>query len=96
MSGKRGKHQSLSKGLKRSVGWLENRPGVRKVVLGLSEACRHRRPPGTLKVRRATDAGLHLNGYSGTGVVKLFLVCDADCRETLATDIGRRFEDRAA
>ncbi|QDT17115.1 hypothetical protein [Alienimonas californiensis] len=91
MSGKRGKHQSLSKGLKRSVGWLENRPGVRKIVLGLSEACRHRRSPGCLSVQRATDAGLHLNGYSGTGVVRLFLVCDADRREELASAINERF-----
>ena len=92
MSGKRGRHTSLSKGLKQSVGWLETRPGVRKIVLGLSEACRHKRPPGSLKVRRATDAGLHLNGYSGTGVVKLFLVCDADRREALAAEIGQRYE----
>ena len=91
MAGKRGKHQSLSKNLKRSVGWLETRPGVRKIVLGLSEACRHKRTPGDLKVRRATDAGLHLNGYSGTGVVRLFLVCDADRREELARAIDERW-----
>ena len=91
MSGKRGRHTSLSKGLKASVGWLEDRPGVRKVILGLSEACRHKRPPGTLKVRRATDAGLHLNGYSGNGVVKMFLVCDADRRDALAEEIDGRF-----
>ena len=91
MSHKFGRHKSLSKNLRVSVGWLENRPGVRKVVLGLSEACRHRRPPGSLKVRRATDAGLHLNGYSGNGVVKIFLVCDADRRDQLAQEIGERF-----
>ena len=93
MSGKRGRHTSLSKNLRTSVGWLENRPGVRKVVLGLSEACRHKRPPGSLKVRRATDAGLHLNGYSGNGVVKMFLVCDSERREEIADEIGRRFLD---
>ena len=91
MAGKRGRHTSLSKNLRQSVGWLENRAGVRKVVLGLSEACRHKRTPGDLKVRRATDAGLHLNGYSGTGVVRMFLVCDADRREALAREIGERY-----
>ena len=91
MSGKRGRHTSLSKNLRTSVGWLENRPGVRKVVLGLAEACRHRRPPGTLRVRRATDAGLHLNAYSGNGVLKVFLVCDADRRDALAAEIAGRF-----
>ena len=91
MSGKFGRHKSLCKDLKVTVGWLENRPGVRKIVLGMSEACRHRRPPGSLKVRRATDAGLHLNGYSGNGVMKLFLVCDADRRDALAEAIRERF-----
>ena len=92
MSGKRGRHQSLSKNLKTSVGWLENQTGVRKVVLGLSEACRHKHAPGTLRVRRPDDGGLHLNGYSGNGVVKMFLVCDADRRDGLEREIGERFK----
>ena len=91
MPHKHGRHQTLSKNLRRSVDWLENRPGVKKVVLGLAEACRHRRSPGDLKVRRATDAGLHLNGYSGTGVIKLFLVCDADRRDDLRRAIADRW-----
>ena len=91
MSGKRGRHTSLSKGLKVSAAWLEAQPGVRKIVLGLSDACRHKRTPGSLKVQRATDAGLHLNGYSGNGVVRMFVVCDAACRDALAAEIGARF-----
>ena len=91
MGSKRGRHQSLSKCLKPSVAWLEAQAGVRKVVLNLSEACRHTRAPGTLRVRRPDDGGLHLNGYSGNGVVKMFLVCDADRQEPLAEAIGERW-----
>ena len=92
MSRKRGRHQSLSKVLDVSVRWLEARDDVRKVILGRTESCRHAYPPGHLRVRRPTDAGLHVNGYSGNGVVDLFLVIDPADRGAVTTAIAERFE----
>ena len=91
MSRKRGRHQSLSKVLDVSVRWLEARDDVRKVILGRTESCRHAYPPGHLRVRRPTDAGLHVNGYSGNGVVDLFVVTDSGDRDPIAAAIADRF-----
>ena len=44
----RGRHKSLDKHLKSSVSWIEQLPEVQKVVLGISEACRHKYPAGVV------------------------------------------------
>tara|TARA_R110002110_G_scaffold415856_3_gene658435 strand:- start:16427 stop:16699 length:273 start_codon:yes stop_codon:yes gene_type:complete len=69
----RGKHKSLDKDLKKSIRWLESVAGVQKIVIGLSEACRHKYAPGHLRFKMDVDAGITLNGYSGNGVVNLFV-----------------------
>ena len=67
------KHKSTDKKLKRSLKWLYQQTGVQKIVLGLSDCCRHKYPPGTLRCRAVIDGGLKLNGYSGNGVTDIFV-----------------------
>jgi hypothetical protein len=69
----RGKHQSLTKDLKPSIKWLESLNGVTKIVIGISEACRHKYSPGHLRFKSDADGGIKLNAYSGNGVVNLFV-----------------------
>jgi len=71
-----GKHRSLDKDLKRSILWVAKVPGVTKIVLGLSECCRHKYPPGHIKVRVNVSGGLKVNGYSGKGVTDIFIRVD--------------------
>lgn len=69
----KGKHKTLEKDLKRSVLWLEKQPGVNKVILGFSECCRHKYPPGHIRCKKISSGGITANGYSGTGVTDLFI-----------------------
>lgn len=69
----RGKHQSLDKDLNKSIRWLESVAGVKKIVIGISEACRHKYPPGHLRFKKDVDGGIKINAYSGNGVVDLFI-----------------------
>ncbi len=71
-----GKHQSMDKDLKRSVKWLETIPVVKKVVLGFSEACRHKYSPGCIRFKMNVNGGIKANGYSGKGVTDLFIKID--------------------
>lgn len=66
----------MGKELKRSIRWLENIPAVTKVVLGFSEACRHKYAPGALRFKMDVDGGIKINGYSGTGVTDIFVKID--------------------
>ena len=74
--GLQGKHKSMGKALKRSVRWLEGISAVTKVVLGFSEACRHKYAPGMLRFKMDVDGGIKINGYSGTGVTDIFVKID--------------------
>jgi len=68
----RGKHKSIPKELKKNVAWLESNGA--KLIIGLSECARHKYSPGTIKLLKETDAGFKANGYSGNGVMNLFIV----------------------
>lgn len=88
----KGKHTSLDKHLKSNILWLEELPGVNKVVLGISEACRHRYAPGTIRFKRDVDGGVKLNGYSGNGVIDIFVRIDPiSKRELIKVQIQNRF-----
>lgn len=69
----KGKHTSLDKDLKRNIRWLEELPGVKKVVLGICESCRHRYPPGHIRFKSEVEGGIKITGYSGIGVVDIFI-----------------------
>lgn len=76
MTSKRGKHRSLDCDLDRSVRWLESLSAVSKVVLKIPECCRHAYPPGHLKVQRDSPGGMIVKGFSGKGVIDLYVKVD--------------------
>lgn len=84
----RGKHKSIPKELKKNIAWLEKEGA--KIVIGLSECARHRYAPGTIKLLHETDAGFKANGYSGNGVMNLFIVVKTD---KLRDKIKDRFKE---
>ena len=69
----RGRHKSLDKSLKPTVAWLERIHGVEKIVLGFSECCRHKYPPGHIKFKMDVSGGIKINAYSGKGVTDVFV-----------------------
>lgn len=88
----RGRHKSLDKDLKRSIRWLENIQAVKKIVIGISEACRHKYAPGHLRFKLDVDGGIKINGYSGNGVVDLFIkIVPITKREEVKTKIELNF-----
>lgn len=88
----RGRHKSLDKHLKNEIAWVEKLPGVQKVILGFSEACRHRYPPGHLRFTEDVDGGIKMTGYSGKGVIDLFVRIDPPlAREEIKRRIAERF-----
>ena len=88
----KGRHTSIDKSLKRTIKWLENEPCVTRIVLGLSEACRHKFPPGHIKVKMDVDAGIKLNAYSGKGITDIFIKIEPiTARDTLKDKIRCKF-----
>ena len=88
----RGKHKSLDKDLKLSMLWIENIPGVTKIVLGFSECCRHKYPSGYVKIKMDVDGGIKVNGYSGKGVTDVFIRIDPiELRNNVKLSINAKF-----
>ncbi len=78
--------------MKPSIRWLENMCCITKVVLGISESCRHKYAPGTLRFKMDVDGGIKLNGYSGLGVTDIFIKIDPITeRERIKALIKERF-----
>lgn len=87
-----GKHQSMDKTIKRSVRWLEKQSAVTKIVLGFSEACRHKFSPGTLRFKLDVDGGIKINAYSGTGVTDIFVkITPISEREVIKQKIAEKW-----
>ena len=88
----KGRHKSLDNHLKNNVLWVESISGVQKVVLGISESCRHKYPPGHIRFKSDVDGGIKLNGYSGKGVTDMFIKIDPiSKREAIKAMIAERF-----
>lgn len=87
-----GRHQSLDSHVKKSLQWLQGIPGVAKVVIGISESCRHRFPPGYIRFKLDVEGGIKINGYSGNGVTDLFIKIEPITeREKVKLVISQRF-----
>jgi hypothetical protein len=88
----RGRHTSLDKHLKPSVSWLESIPEITKIVLGFSENCRHKYAPGYIKFKQNVAGGIKVNGYSGNGVIDMYIKIDPiSAREQVKDLIATRF-----
>ncbi len=89
--GKRGRHTSRSKDLRPAVGWMESLHEVERIVIGLTENCRHRFRPGTIRVRRVHPHGLDLNGYTGSGVTRLFVAIAGPTRDAFVALLAEKY-----
>ncbi len=89
----KGRHTSSDKHLKNNILWIEKLASVQKVVLGISEACRHKYPPGHIRFKSDIDGGIKVNGYSGTGVIDIFIKIDPiSNRECVKAALADRFK----
>ncbi|MGD9592691.1 MAG: hypothetical protein AB7V32_09245 [Candidatus Berkiella sp.] len=90
-----GKHQSLDKHVKQNINWIKSIQGVSKIVIGISECCRHKYPPGHIRFKMDVDGGIKINAYSGNGVTDLFIKIDPMTeRENVKAKILKRFDGR--
>lgn len=53
---------------------LAKRPEVEKIIIGRSAGCRHRRPVGTIELKRTLINGEHWRGYTSKGVTEIYVV----------------------
>lgn len=88
-----GRHQSLDKHVKRNIEWVKKLPGVSKIVIGFSESCQHKYPPGHLRFKMDVSGGIKINSYSGNGVTDIFIRIDPITeREAVKEKIAKRFQ----
>ncbi len=88
-----GKHKSLDKHVKKNIDWVEALPFVSKIVIGISESCRHKYPPGHIRFKMDVDGGIKINAYSGNGVTDLFIKIEPITeRDYIKALIQKRFE----
>lgn len=89
----KGRHKTLDKHLKNNILWVEELEGVQKVVLGLSEACRHKYPPGHIRFKMDVPGGIKVNGYSGIGVTDIFIrIAPSSRKEIIKSMLEKRFQ----
>lgn len=87
------KHKTLDKHVKLNITWIKTLHSVTKIVIGISEACRHKYPPGHIRFKMDVDGGIKINAYSGKGVTDLFIKIDPiSDREKVKIAIAKRFE----
>ena len=67
---------------------------VKKVVLGRTESCRHSFPPGHIRCKKDISGGFKANGYSGNGVIDLFVRCEDDRKSSLRKKIEKKYNKR--
>jgi hypothetical protein len=90
---KLGKHKTIRTELKQSIGWLESLSEVSRVILGLTDNCRHKYAPGVLRYRRDVDGGFLVNGYHGNGVTGICVIVEEGKAEEVRKLIEERFGD---
>ncbi len=86
------RHKSLDKDVKHNIAWIQAQPFVTKIVIGISESCRHKYPPGHIRFKMDVDGGIKINAYSGNGVTDLFIKIEPLTeRENIKELIKKRF-----
>lgn len=89
-----GRHTTLDKHVKRSIAWMESVPAITKIVLGFSESCRHRYPPGHIRIKGNVRGGFKVNAYSGRGVTDIFIKIEPiEARDKVKEMFVARFGD---
>lgn len=88
---KRGRHKSLCKDGQKAAKWVEAFECVNKLVLGRSEACRHKYAPGTLRITAKVSAGFKIKIYGGTGVTDGFVYVKPEHSDGLMFEVVKRF-----
>jgi len=87
-----GRHTSLDKHVKINIKWIEHIVEVKKIILGFSEACRHKYPPGHIRFKSDVEGGIKVNAYSGKGVTDIFIKIEPiTAREAVKQKIALRF-----
>ena len=87
------RHKSLDKDVKHNIAWIQDLTYVTKVVIGISESCRHKYSPGHIRFKMNVDGGIKINAYSGNGVTDLFIKIEpVSERENVKELIKKRFE----
>jgi hypothetical protein len=90
-----GRHQSVDRNVKKNLEWIESLNGVSKFVIGISESCRHKYPPGFIRFKMDVDGGIKVNAYSGNGVTDIFIKIDPISeRENIKLLIEKRFRQK--
>ncbi len=69
----RGKHQTLDHSVKRQCEWIKTLAHVTGVIVGRSEACRHKYAPGVILVKQVVPAGLRCTAYAGFGITDIYV-----------------------
>lgn len=90
---KLGKHKTIRTELKQSIAWLEAMPEVSRIILGLTDNCRHKYAPGFLRYRRDVTGGFLVNGYHGNGVTGVCVIVEQGKVEEVRKMIEARFKD---
>jgi hypothetical protein len=88
---KRGQHKSLCKDGERAARWIESFECVSKLILGRSEACRHKYAPGTLRITSSIAAGFNVKIYGGKGITDGFVYVPPECKETIKSAVVKKF-----
>ncbi len=85
-----GRHTTLDKDTRRSVDWLHLQAGVKRIILGPIDVCKHAFTPGTLRIKREMPGGLELKAYFGVGIRPLYCYLTPG----MATHITGRIQER--
>jgi hypothetical protein len=88
---KKGRHKSVEKNLRPAVRWLESLAQVKRVILGLTDNCRHSFPAGVIRHRRDVLGGFKANGYGGSVIIDMFIGVDSDDMDDVKNLIKERF-----
>jgi hypothetical protein len=88
---KKGRHKSVEKNLRRSVKWLESREKVTRVILGLTDNCRHSYSAGAIRHRRDVPGGFKANGYGGCVIIDMFIGVEPEDLEDVKKEIKEKF-----